>query len=297
MFLVLFRRLVSIVLRRKMFAMGNAIAIGLRKGLVDAGVPVFYEHELADLLLEGGRVVGVVVEHDGDPPRGARPARRDPGQRRIRAERSSCASEVPPPAHVGGVVHRLRLQHRRRARGRHRGRRGDRPHGRRLVGPHDPAAERPLVLSRRAQPARLAHGQPGRPAVHERGAAVRRGRAGDVQGRADRRRPRAELDDHRPALPQPLPLRRAQPAAAVPRPLVQERHDQEGVDARGARRGDRRTGRRADGHRHPVQRLRGRGGRRGLPPGRVGLRQVLLGPHREAEPLVARDRSGARSTP
>ncbi len=65
MFLVLFRRLVSIVLRRKMFAMGNAIAIGLRKGLVDADVPVFYEHELADLLLEGGRVVGVVVEHEG----------------------------------------------------------------------------------------------------------------------------------------------------------------------------------------------------------------------------------------
>jgi 3-oxosteroid 1-dehydrogenase len=65
MFLVLFRRLVSIVLGRKMFAMGNAIAIGLRKGLVDADVPVFYEHELADLLLEGGRVVGVLVEHEG----------------------------------------------------------------------------------------------------------------------------------------------------------------------------------------------------------------------------------------
>ena len=48
-----------------MFAMGNAIAIGLRKGLIDADVPVFYEHELADLLLEGGRVVGVVVEHEG----------------------------------------------------------------------------------------------------------------------------------------------------------------------------------------------------------------------------------------
>ena len=61
MMLVLFRRLVSIVLRRKMYAMGNAIAIGLRQGLVEADVPVFYEHELRDLLLEGGRVVGVVV--------------------------------------------------------------------------------------------------------------------------------------------------------------------------------------------------------------------------------------------
>lgn len=65
MIMVLFRRLVSMMLGRKMFAMGNAIAIGLRKGLIDAGVPVHYEHELTDLLLEGGRVVGVVVEHDG----------------------------------------------------------------------------------------------------------------------------------------------------------------------------------------------------------------------------------------
>jgi 3-oxosteroid 1-dehydrogenase len=54
------------LLGRRMYAMGNAIAIGLRKGLVDAGVPVFYEHALADLLLEGGRVAGVVVEHEGE---------------------------------------------------------------------------------------------------------------------------------------------------------------------------------------------------------------------------------------
>ncbi|HWJ81548.1 MAG TPA: 3-oxosteroid 1-dehydrogenase [Nocardioides sp.] len=65
MVMVLLRRLVSMLLGRKMFAMGNAIAIGLRKGLVDAGVPVHYEHALTDLLLEGGRVVGVVVEHEG----------------------------------------------------------------------------------------------------------------------------------------------------------------------------------------------------------------------------------------
>ena len=31
---------------RRMYAMGNAIAIGLRKGLIDAGVPVHYETEL-----------------------------------------------------------------------------------------------------------------------------------------------------------------------------------------------------------------------------------------------------------
>lgn len=65
MVLVVLRRLLSMLLGRKMYAMGNAIAIGLRQGLVDADVPLFYDHELTDLILDGGRVVGVVVEHDG----------------------------------------------------------------------------------------------------------------------------------------------------------------------------------------------------------------------------------------
>jgi 3-oxosteroid 1-dehydrogenase len=62
---VLVRRIVSVLLRRRMYAMGNAIAIGLRQGLVDAGVPVHYECELTDLVLDGGRVVGVTVLRDG----------------------------------------------------------------------------------------------------------------------------------------------------------------------------------------------------------------------------------------
>ena len=49
-----------------MFAMGNAIAIGLRKGLMDAKVPVVYEAELTGLSLENGRVVGVQVTHGGE---------------------------------------------------------------------------------------------------------------------------------------------------------------------------------------------------------------------------------------
>ncbi|MBZ5736275.1 3-oxosteroid 1-dehydrogenase [Nocardioides sp. TRM66260-LWL] len=65
MVMVLLRRIVSLLLRRRMYAMGNAIAISLRKGLMDAGVPVHYESPLADLLVEDGRVVGVVVERDG----------------------------------------------------------------------------------------------------------------------------------------------------------------------------------------------------------------------------------------
>ncbi|MCX6401402.1 MAG: 3-oxosteroid 1-dehydrogenase [Propionibacteriales bacterium] len=59
---VMLQRLLSLALGKKMYAMGNAIAIGLRKGLADAGVPVEYETALSDLLVEDGRVVGVVVE-------------------------------------------------------------------------------------------------------------------------------------------------------------------------------------------------------------------------------------------
>lgn len=62
---VLFRRLLALLAGKKMYAMGNAIAIGLRKGLMDAGVPVHYETELLELLVEDGRVAGVVVQQGG----------------------------------------------------------------------------------------------------------------------------------------------------------------------------------------------------------------------------------------
>jgi 3-oxosteroid 1-dehydrogenase len=64
---VLLSRMWNILRRRKMYAMGNALAIGLRQGLVDAGVPLHYETELDDLLIEDGRVVGVRVSHHGRP--------------------------------------------------------------------------------------------------------------------------------------------------------------------------------------------------------------------------------------
>jgi 3-oxosteroid 1-dehydrogenase len=64
---VLFNRVVSGLLRRRMYAMGNAIAIGLRKGLMDAGVPVAYDTELTGLTIDGDRVSGVHVTHDGSP--------------------------------------------------------------------------------------------------------------------------------------------------------------------------------------------------------------------------------------
>ena len=62
---VTLKRIVAGLLRRRMYAMGNAIAIGLRKGLVDADVPVHYDTDLMDVVLEDGRVVGVRVRQDG----------------------------------------------------------------------------------------------------------------------------------------------------------------------------------------------------------------------------------------
>src|SRR4051794_18283285 len=46
---VMLKRLWAMATGKKMYAMGNAIAIGLRKGLIDAGVQVEYDAELLDL--------------------------------------------------------------------------------------------------------------------------------------------------------------------------------------------------------------------------------------------------------
>jgi len=62
---VALKRMLAMLLGRRMYAMGNALSIGLRQGLIDAGVPVRYETELTELVVEEGRVVGVRVVHDG----------------------------------------------------------------------------------------------------------------------------------------------------------------------------------------------------------------------------------------
>ncbi|WP_310963690.1 3-oxosteroid 1-dehydrogenase [Nocardioides terrisoli] len=62
---VLLKRFYALATGKRMVAMGNAIAVGLRKGLVDAGVPVEYGAALVDLLVEDGRVAGIVVEQGG----------------------------------------------------------------------------------------------------------------------------------------------------------------------------------------------------------------------------------------
>ncbi|WP_171896609.1 3-oxosteroid 1-dehydrogenase [Nocardioides marmotae] len=62
---VTLKRILAGLLRRRMYAMGNAIAIGLRQGLADARVPLHYETELRDLVVQDGRVTGVRVLRDG----------------------------------------------------------------------------------------------------------------------------------------------------------------------------------------------------------------------------------------
>ncbi|UDY22279.1 3-oxosteroid 1-dehydrogenase [Nocardioides sp. Kera G14] len=61
------RKVISTLLGRRLFGMGAALAISLRKGLMDAQVPVLYEHELTDLIVEGGRVVGIRVSTPDGP--------------------------------------------------------------------------------------------------------------------------------------------------------------------------------------------------------------------------------------
>jgi len=63
---VLVKRLWAMATGKKMYAMGHAIAIGLRKGLADAGAVVEYDTELVELVIEDDRVVGVVVNQGGE---------------------------------------------------------------------------------------------------------------------------------------------------------------------------------------------------------------------------------------
>lgn len=55
------------VLGQTPLTMGQSLAAGLRKGLLDAGVPVRLGTPLTDLLVESGAVTGAVVTNDGAP--------------------------------------------------------------------------------------------------------------------------------------------------------------------------------------------------------------------------------------
>ena len=225
------------------------------QGLLDAGVPLRYASELTDLLLEDDRVAGdrvqraTAAEHWSGPP-GASSSAAAGSSSTSRCARSTSlpdlhraddrrASSTPATASLAGI-----------AAG------AERPSSTTPGGADDPAPPRSVVLPAPSAtcPARL--WSTGRQAVHERGPPVRRGGARDLRGRGHRRLPRAGLAGDRPALPQPLPVRRPRrrgsrspavgtSAARSSRPPRSRRWPR-----------DRRPGRRARGDRRAVQRLR-----------------------------------------
>ena len=65
---VLARRIKAILRGEKLYGMGNALTIAMRKGLQDANVPVLYDTELTGLVETDGRIAGVRVQR-GDEQR------------------------------------------------------------------------------------------------------------------------------------------------------------------------------------------------------------------------------------
>jgi 3-oxosteroid 1-dehydrogenase len=61
------RRVVSLLRRRELLTMGQALSAGLRAGLADAGVPVWLSTPLISLHATGNRVTGVEVSRAGEP--------------------------------------------------------------------------------------------------------------------------------------------------------------------------------------------------------------------------------------
>ena len=173
-----------------------------------------------------------------------------------------------------------------------------RPDGRRLVGPVDPAARRARTSAWPS--ARL----PGCILVNAAGERFVNEAAPYVDAvhamydkHTDERRAHPGLADRRPALPQPLPVRRTRPAPAA----------SPAAGTRPARCTGRRTlGRLAERigvpadalrrHRRPVQRVRAsRPGRR-LPPRRQRVRPLLRRPAQPAQPVPRRRWRSRRST-
>ncbi len=60
------RWLLGRIRRQRLLSMGQALAAGLREGLRRADVPVWLNTPLVDLEVEGDRVIGVVVRHEGE---------------------------------------------------------------------------------------------------------------------------------------------------------------------------------------------------------------------------------------
>ena len=253
---VLLNRVISGLLRRRMYAMGNAIVIGLRKGLMDARRAGPLRHR-ADRpgrceRRPGHRRPGHPRRRGGDDPR---PPRRDPRQRRLREEPRD-AREVPAAPDLGRLDDRL-ASSTPAAASSPASRPAPRP---RCMddawwGPTIPLPNGPwFCLAERNLPGSIIVNQAGRRYMNEALPYVEAVHA-MYDGEATGVGHVPTLDGHRPALPQPLPVRRPLAAPALPRPLVQARHRQEGRHPRGAGRRDRRAGRRAA--RRRVERFNG----------------------------------------
>jgi 3-oxosteroid 1-dehydrogenase len=61
------RMIVSKLRKRQLLSMGQALAAGLRAGLVKAGVPVWLNTPMTGLQIGDGRVTGVEITRDGEP--------------------------------------------------------------------------------------------------------------------------------------------------------------------------------------------------------------------------------------
>jgi 3-oxosteroid 1-dehydrogenase len=149
--------------------LGSALVCSLRRSLMDRNVPLWLKTDFQELVQEGGRVSGIVVDQGGQR-RTLTAQGRDLRRRRFRAE-PAAAREIPArPDPQQLERHPARLQHRRRADRRPGRRRGHRPAGMVLVGAHHRRAQgrKPRgVFAERAFPGAIVVNGLGRRFVNE----------------------------------------------------------------------------------------------------------------------------------
>src|ERR1019366_6622608 len=271
----------------KPLTMGQALAGGLRAGLLSANVPVWLSTPLVSLQHNAtGRVTGVLATQGG-------------AQLQINATRGVIVGS-------GGFEHNLAMRDEYEqqpigidwtvaaASNTGDGIEAGLSIGAALDlmddawwGPTQPAARRAVLLPGRAHPAGWHHGQCRRCAVRQRGRAVQRRRARHVPAqRHGAGHPR--VADRGPELSRPLPVQGRPPDLAVPRFVVLQRRRVQVLDAHGPGHADRSAIGGPGRHGRPVQRLRAdRQGPR-LRPGQQRLRPLLNRPRRHPQLLPRR---------
>ena len=226
---------------KQLLVRGQAMAAGLRIGLREAKVPVLLDTALVDLVSENGSVTGVLVRHNGEEQilRARRGVILGSGgfehnaEMRQKYQRAPIGTEwtVGAKANTGdGILAGAKL-------------------GAALElmddawwGPSIPLSGGPwFCLAERTLPGGIMVNQRAQRFMNEAAPyveAVHRMYGGRIRPRRRSRGEHSRVDDHRPALPQPVPVRRARSAQAVPRPLVQGRRARQGRQRRRTRRAD-----------------------------------------------------------